>query len=147
MKADRLLLAPVLLTLMAAGACTVKTEEYQRPEDVTDFKTLYGDNCSGCHGEDGHQGAALALNDPLFQHLAPRDFVRNIAANGLPGHLMPGAAKSAGGFLTDKQIDILLDGMQHNWGGSGDFGGAPQLLAEGAPAGDAQRGEAAFKTF
>jgi len=136
-----------LFLLIASAGCTVRTEEYLRPDQVTDFKTLYSENCSGCHGADGRMGAAVALDDPLFQHLAPKDFVRKTIANGIPGHMMPGAAKTAGGFLTDKQIDILVDGMQQNWGRPGDFGNPPQLLVEGAAPGDAQRGEAAYKTF
>jgi cytochrome c oxidase cbb3-type subunit 3 len=147
MTTDRRLLASVLFLLIPAAGCRVRTEEYVRPDQVTDFKALYSENCSGCHGQDGRLGAAQALNDPLYQHLAPKDFVRNTIANGIPGHMMPGAAKSAGGFLTDKQIDILVDGMQQNWGHPGDFGNAPQLLAEGAAPGDAQRGEEAYKTF
>jgi cytochrome c oxidase cbb3-type subunit III len=145
MTTNRTLLA--LFFLIASAGCKVKTEEYQRPDQVADFKTLYSENCAGCHGADGRLGAALALNDPLFQHLAPKEFVRKTVADGLPGHLMPGAAKSAGGFLTDRQIDILVDGMQQNWGHPGDFGNPPQLLVEGAAAGDAQRGEAAYRTF
>jgi mono/diheme cytochrome c family protein len=147
MTTDRRLLASVLFLLFAAAGCRVRTEEYLRPDQVTDFKTLYSENCSGCHGQDGRLGAAQALNDPLFQHLAPKDFVRKTIADGLSGHLMPGAAKSAGGFLTDRQIDILVDGMQQNWGRPGDFGNPPPLLLEGAAAGDAQRGEEAYKTF
>jgi mono/diheme cytochrome c family protein len=147
MKADRGLLASLLLLLIATAGCRARTEQYLRPDQITDFNTLYAENCSGCHGKDGRLGAAQALNDPLFQHLAPKDFVRKTIANGIPGHLMPGAAKSAGGFLTDRQVDILVDGMQKSWGGSGDFGDAPQLLVEGAVAGDAQRGGEAYKTF
>ena len=147
MTTGRTLLASVLFLLTATAGCKVRTEEYLRPDQVAEFKTLYSENCSGCHGEDGRLGAAQALNDPLFQHLAPKDFVRKTIANGLPGHLMPGAAKSAGGFLTDRQIDILVDGMQQDWGRSGDFGNAPPLLLEGAAPGDAQRGEGAYKTF
>ena len=147
MTTDRTLLGSVLFLLIAGAGCTVRPEQYLRPDQITDFKTLYSENCAGCHGDDGRSGAAQALNDPLFQHLAPKDFVRKTIANGLPGHLMPGAAKSAGGFLTDRQIDILVEGMQQNWGRSGDFGNPPPLLLEGAAPGDAQRGEGAYKTF
>ncbi len=147
MTTDRTLLASVLFLLIAGAGCKVRTEDYLRPDQITDFKTLYSENCAGCHGDDGRSGAAQALNDPLFQHLAPKDFIRNTIANGIPGHMMPGAANSAGGFLIDKQIDILVDGMQQNWGRPGDFGNAPQLLAEGAAPGDAQRGAEAYKTF
>ena len=147
MTTDRTLLGSVLFLLIAGAGCTVKPEQYLRPDQITDFKTLYSENCAGCHGDDGRSGAAQALNDPLFQHLAPKDFVRDTIANGIPGHMMPGAARSAGGFLTDKQIDILVDGMQQNWGHPGDFGNPPQLLTAVAPPGDAQRGADAYKTF
>jgi mono/diheme cytochrome c family protein len=37
-----------------------------RPTNVTDFATLYGENCAGCHGADGKSGAAIAINNPVY---------------------------------------------------------------------------------
>ncbi len=37
-----------------------------RPSDVTEFATLYGENCAGCHGADGKSGAAIAMNNPIY---------------------------------------------------------------------------------
>ena len=35
-----------------------EAERPLRPSQVTDFATLYGENCAGCHGADGTLGAA-----------------------------------------------------------------------------------------
>ena len=40
---------------------------------VTDFSTLYEDNCAGCHGRDGRFGAARPLNDPLYLALIGKE--------------------------------------------------------------------------
>ena len=37
-----------------------------RPEDVTDFKTLYSENCAACHGVEGRHGAAISLANPVY---------------------------------------------------------------------------------
>lgn len=87
-----------------------------RPEQQLDFATLYGKNCAGCHGPDGRGGAAIALNSSTYLAFAGRDHIRTVAANGLKGSLMPAFAQSAGGMLTDQQIDALADGMFREWG-------------------------------
>ena len=60
---------------------------------------------------------------------------------------MPPFAKSAGGMLTDQQINVLAHGMVQQWS-------RPDLLAgmivphyESATVGDAARGQQAFGTF
>ena len=58
MTSGRTLLASLLFLLGAGAGCKIRTEEYLRPDQVTDFKTLYAENCSGCHGENGRLGAA-----------------------------------------------------------------------------------------
>jgi len=35
------------------------------PDQILEFGTLYGQNCSGCHGANGKGGPAIALADPL----------------------------------------------------------------------------------
>jgi cytochrome c oxidase cbb3-type subunit III len=82
---------------------------------VMAFDVLYSRNCSGCHGADGRLGAARALNDPVYLALVPRDRLRKIIAEGVPGTAMPASAASAGGDLTDAQIDALLEGMLTHW--------------------------------
>ncbi len=110
-----------------------------RPTDVTDFATLYGENCAGCHGADGKSGAALAMNNPVYLAIVDDASMRHVIANGVRASAMPPFAQSAGGSLTDHQIDIVIAGIRKSWGG------APGV-AEGAPPystsapGDSNRG-------
>ena len=71
--------------------------EVVRPEEVLDFARLYKQNCSGCHGENGRDGPAISLSNPVYIQLAGETHLRGIIANGVPGKLMPPFAKSAGG--------------------------------------------------
>lgn len=87
----------------------------QRPEAVTAFNLLYQKNCAGCHGTDGRNGAATDLANPTYQALIDDTTLRDITANGQKGTMMPGFAKSAGGDLTDAQIDALVQGMRKQW--------------------------------
>jgi cytochrome c oxidase cbb3-type subunit 3/ubiquinol-cytochrome c reductase cytochrome c subunit len=82
---------------------------------ITDFKTLYESNCSGCHGSEGHFGPARILNDPLYLAFLPKTELHNILVNGRKGTAMPAWAISEGGPLTDQQIDILTDGIYKAW--------------------------------
>jgi len=91
------------------------TEEAIRPDQVADFNTLYSQNCAACHGEYGRNGAAISLANPLYLSFAGPDNLQRIVSNGVPGTMMPGFAKSAGGMLTDQQINILIHGMVQNW--------------------------------
>jgi mono/diheme cytochrome c family protein len=110
-----------------------------RPSEVTDFAKLYGENCAGCHGTDARPGAAVALADPVYLALVDDVTLRRVTANGIPGTLMPGFARSAGGQLTDAQVDIVVRGMRARWGRADALGGA-KAPPYTAPAGDAARG-------
>lgn len=115
----------------------VEADRYRRPSHVKDFAALYGENCAGCHGDDERPGAAVSLGDPVYLAVADDDSIRRATAQGVPGTTMPGFARSAGGMLTDEQIEILVRGMRQKWAGSTVIGGAPPYAA--AP-GDAARG-------
>jgi cytochrome c oxidase cbb3-type subunit 3/ubiquinol-cytochrome c reductase cytochrome c subunit len=118
--------------------------EVVRPGQVLDFPTLYKQNCSGCHGEDGLNGAALPLNNPAYLAVAGADNLRTIAAKGVNGTLMPPFARSAGGMLTDQQIDALVQGMLRAWGRPAEFAGvALPPYASSAP-GNAAAGQEVF---
>lgn len=121
--------------------------EVVRPEEVLTFSTLYKTNCSACHGEDGRNGAAISLANPVYLAVAGEDHLREVTGKGRSGALMPPFARSAGGVLTDHQISALVQGMLREWG-------TPSLLAtQNAPPylatlqGDAVRGEQAFSIF
>jgi mono/diheme cytochrome c family protein len=110
-----------------------------RPSAITDFSQLYAANCAGCHGADGKFGPALALNNPTYLGIADDVSIRSTVANGVHGTAMPPFSLSAGGSLTDKQIDILVDGMRRRWAGATNLAeGAPPYASNGA--GDSNRG-------
>jgi cytochrome c oxidase cbb3-type subunit 3/ubiquinol-cytochrome c reductase cytochrome c subunit len=120
--------------------------EVPRPENVLDFSTLYKANCAACHGENGRDGAAISLANPVYLAIAGEDNLRRITANGVSGKLMPAFAKSAGGMLTNQQINVIAHGMMQRWSKPELVGGSiPQYGA--TLAGDGARGEQAFGTF
>jgi mono/diheme cytochrome c family protein len=121
--------------------------EVVRPDEVLDFPTLYRTNCAACHGEKGRNGAAISLANPVYLAVAGEENLRQITANEIPGKLMPPFARSAGGMLTDSQINALTHRMVQEWG-------KPDILAgQNAPpyratqTGDAVRGQQAFAAF
>ena len=121
--------------------------EVVRPDDVLDFSTLYKSNCAACHGENGRNGAAISLANPVYLAMSGEDNLREITAKGVAGRLMPPFAKSAGGMLTDQQINVLAHGVLQQWS-------KPDLLAgvnippyRATVTGEASRGQQAFGTF
>ena len=82
------------------------------PSQIMDFNILYAQNCAGCHGPGGKGGAAIPLSDPVFLAIADDAAIRRTAANGVPGTPMPAFAQSAGGMLTDQQIDAIVGGIR-----------------------------------
>ena len=85
------------------------------PDEVSDFAALYGQNCAGCHGPDGKGGATIALSDPVYLSLVDDAVLRRTATKGIPKTAMPAFAKSEGGMLTDKQIDVIVRGIRERW--------------------------------
>jgi mono/diheme cytochrome c family protein len=114
-----------------------------RPSAITNFSQLYSENCAGCHGADGKFGPAIALSNPIYLAIADDVSIRRTVANGVHGTAMPPFALSAGGSLTDKQIDILVDGMRKKWAGVANLAdGAPAYVSNGA--GDSNRGASIY---
>lgn len=118
-------------------------ERYVRPEQVTDFVTLFGQNCSGCHGADGRLGPARPLNDPLYLALADDVDLIRVTSRGVAGTTMPAFAVSKGGTLTDTQIAALVHGMRARWARPTEVTGV-SVPAYAAPLGDVQRGAATY---
>lgn len=52
------------------------------------------------------------MSNPIFLAIADDTAIRRTAANGVPGTPMPAFAQSAGGMLTDKQIDVIVSGIR-----------------------------------
>jgi len=86
-----------------------------KPDEVRDFAVLYAQNCAGCHGKDGKGNSALGLANPVYLAIASDDIIRRAAGSGIKNSLMPAFAKSAGGTLTDEQIEILVRDMRGRW--------------------------------
>ncbi len=133
-----------LLLFTAACDPPGKPEREVPSQDIADFKVLYTDNCSGCHGENGKNGPGRILNDPLYLAILPRQTLQHILIHGRAGTAMPAWAKSEGGPLTPKQIDALVNGIEQNWAKPVDFHGAqPPAYASDRP-GDADAGRKLF---
>jgi cytochrome c oxidase cbb3-type subunit III len=146
---------PVLtiLSVLLAYGCNFshgkpgKDSETVAPNQILEFGTLYAQNCSGCHGAEGRGGAAIALADPVYLAIADEETIRKAAANGIRGTSMPAFAESAGGMLTDKQIDVITSGIRLRWSQRGILDGAIPPSYAPKSMGDALRGEVAYKTF
>lgn len=117
---------------------------WKAPQSIIDFHELFTENCLGCHGDGQVAGPAIRLNDPLYLAIIPRETMRNIVANGLPGTAMPPFVQEKGGMLTDRQIDIIVDGIFQNWAGIPPAGPLPPYAA--AP-GDAAAGAGVYHAY
>ncbi len=119
----------------------------KRPAQMLDFATLYKQNCAGCHGENGRDGAAISLSNPAYIALAGEERLRNTIANGVQGKLMPAFARSAGGMLTDQQVDALAHGIVAQWGRPQQFAGVKLPPYQAASPGNAANGFKAYGVF
>lgn len=162
MRRARQLLPAALLAALATGlgACgwmpgrPTPGERPVPPSKVTDFRTLYGQHCAGCHGRAGKASPAHPLDDPVYLAVVSDAVLKRVTAKGIPGTLMPAFARSAGGTLTDAQVEALVSGMRRQWA-------RPEQLrsvalppyseaaarAKGTAPGDAGRGRAVFGAF
>ena len=102
----------ILLGLLACEPPGKPKKEELAALDITDFKILYSQNCSGCHGDDGKKGPGRILNDAVYLAVIPRDALKDVIVNGRPGTAMPAWAEGEGGPLTSKQVDALVDGIE-----------------------------------
>jgi mono/diheme cytochrome c family protein len=119
------------------------------PTEVTAFAPLYARNCAGCHGQTGRLGAARPLNDPVYLAMVPPERMRQLIATGIPGTAQPAFALSAGGPLTDQQIDILVQGIRDRWqrpDALADYQPPPYAVSSGSSgsAASVDRGRAVF---
>ena len=120
-----------------------KEREINRRE-ITDFTTLYNNNCQGCHGPDGKNGPGRPLNDSLYLAIVPKAELQKVITNGRPGTAMPAWALSQGGPLTETQVSALVDGIETHWAKPVNFGSAPVPSYYASTAGDADHGRKLF---
>lgn len=153
MNSIRYLLASVAVGATLLSGCSSprgkpqKDSETLAPNEVLEFSTLYADNCAGCHGTQGRGGPAIALADPVYLAIADQAAMRNVIANGVPGTSMPAFAQSAGGMLTDKQIDVITTEMRSRWSRKGVLDGANPPSYTAKLAGNAQHGQVVYGTY
>jgi len=117
-------------------------DRWKPPEANKNFADLYSTNCLACHGSEKIIGPSISMHNPVYLSVVPKDAMRKVIAQGVPGTMMPGYSNAVGGMLTDEQIDILVDGILKSSKG--------QATAESnrppyaAPPGDAQRGAVVY---
>jgi len=143
---------PLAASLVLLAACDAapgrpaKSSEALAPNEVVDFRVLYGSNCAGCHGEQGRGGAAIGLAEPLYLVIADDASIRKAIANGVGGTAMPAFAQSAGGMLTDAQVDVITSGIR-SWARPDALAGATPPPRVATSAGDPSRGREAYATY
>jgi len=119
--------------------------ETMRPDQTVDFHVLYKSNCSACHGDRGLNGPALPLNNPIYLAWAGKDQMLPIISGGESLKSMHAFAQSGGGMLTDRQVNIIVNGMIANWGKPGILNGTNPPGYRGTTKPDLAAGKAAFQ--
>jgi cytochrome c oxidase cbb3-type subunit III len=152
-NAFRYLCASAAVSMTLVSGCSSppgqprKGSEILAPNEIADFATLYSQNCAGCHGADGRGGAAIALADPVYLSIVDETAIRKVIANGVRGTSMPAFAQSAGGMLTDKQIDVITSKIRARWGRPGILDGANPPAYTSKSTGNAPQGEVVYGTY
>jgi cytochrome c oxidase cbb3-type subunit 3 len=124
-----------------------RDSEILAPNEVLDFGALYTQNCAGCHGVEGRGGAAIAVANPVYLAIVDDAAIRKAIADGVIGTSMPAFAQSAGGMLTDKQIDVISGGIRAQWSKPGVLIGTTLPSYAAKSTGDPERGASAYKTY
>jgi cytochrome c oxidase cbb3-type subunit 3 len=143
----------VLLSLVLFAACSTLNREPQidpepvAPSQVLEFDTLYAQNCAACHGTEGRGGASIALANPVYLAIVDEKVVHNVVANGVRGTSMPAFAQSAGGMLTEQQIEVITSGVFSRWGHKQVLEGANPPSYTAKAAGSADHGQLAFGKY
>ena len=117
------------------------------PNEVLEFRTLYVDNCAGCHGRDGRGGAAIGLASTVYLAIADDGAIRERIASGVKSTAMPAFAQGSGGTLTSKQIEVIVRGIR-SWSSGGDAAdrvNPPSYTPHSS--GDPERGGTAYATY
>jgi len=150
---SRVLAVLTLLTALWCVACAnlpgrpTSNDIPVDPDNVSNFNVLFRTNCSGCHGPNGQNGAALPIADPVYLAIADDARIRNVVTNGIPGTSMAAFAQSAGGMLTEKQVDIIVRGLREHYAKPDALAGASAPPYAAAESGDAKHGAAVYQTF
>ena len=118
----RTFVALAIISLLTLAACSTLNREPRTdaepvaPSQVSDFGTLYAQNCAACHGAEGRGGASIALANPVYLAIVDEKSLHHVVANGVRGTSMPAFAQSAGGMLTEQQVEAITSGIVSRWG-------------------------------
>jgi cytochrome c oxidase cbb3-type subunit 3 len=143
----------VALSLLMLAACSTLNREPRTdpepvaPNQVADFGTLYTQNCAACHGTEGRGGASITLANPVYLAIVDQTTMHNIVANGVRGTSMPAFAQSAGGMLTEQQIEVITSEIFSRWGHKQVIDGANPPSYAAKAAGNINRGQLVFGTY
>jgi mono/diheme cytochrome c family protein len=118
--------------------------EYERPDRVFDFATLYKQNCAACHGESGRNGAAISLANPVYIATAGVANISRVTSAGVAGTMMPAFGIKAGGTLTDRQVQVIAQGIADTWGQASALGGQAAVAYASSAQADPANGQKAF---
>ena len=145
-------LAWMSAVLLGLAGCSLRGKpgpnpEVPRPDSVMNPEVLFRENCAGCHGAEGRNGAAMSLSDPVYLAIVDDNTLRTTISKGRTGTAMSAFAQKEGGMLTDQQIDAIIHGIRQRWAKADVLKGvaAPPYAAK-AP-GNPQAGQAAYSTF
>jgi mono/diheme cytochrome c family protein len=83
----------------------------------------------------------------VYLAIADPPAIRNVVANGVRGTSMPAFADSAGGMLTDKQIDVITAGLRLRSSRPSNLDAASLPPYAQKSKGNVSLGEAAYKTY
>jgi cytochrome c oxidase cbb3-type subunit 3 len=153
MRQCRVLVAGIVVAGTLVAGCDsspgrpLPNSEQIAPDKVADFRTLYSENCAGCHGTDGKGGVAIALADPVYLAIADDATIRRVIANGIPGTAMPAFVQSTGGMLTDKQVDVISQGIRTTWLKGETFTATDVPSYTAKSSGNVDRGDAVYDKF
>ena len=117
-----------------------------RPDEILDFGALYSGNCAACHGANGENGPAIDIANPEYQALVDDATLRKWISGGMPGTEMPAFAQSAGGMLTDAQVNALIAGMRKSWSRPNASGAAALPPYAQSQGGDVHSGEQSYQS-
>jgi mono/diheme cytochrome c family protein len=152
-KRIRTFSALAVLNLAMLAACSAPNGQPQTnsepvaPSQVLDFDTLYAQNCAACHGAQGRGGAAIALANPLYLTIIDEPTMRNVVTKGIRGTSMPAFAQSAGGMLTEDQINVIASGIVSRWGRKGILDGVNPPSYAAKAVGNVDHGQLVFGTY
>lgn len=141
----------VLCSIVGLSSCDQlpgrpkESDRWKPPEAEKNFQVLFEENCRACHAGETNIGASISMRDPLYLAIIPRDVLRKVTAEGIPGTTMPGFLKANGGELTDEQVDVIVNGIL-DWGKSASIT-KTNLPPYSAALGDANHGSEVYNRF